>query len=228
MLQDIAEDHAQKLGFGLRHLTKNNKAWVAARYHIKILRYPRQKQNITLKTWPSGQKGLLYYRDFEMLDENGDTLVLATSGWLVIDLKSRRPLRPRTALDNFPTVDKRAIDTDFEPLPEPQKCEHSKEFATRFSDIDVNRHINSTVYLTWAIETMPRDFLWNHLPSEIKIAFKSETLFGDTVIAKADILNGNKNPRALHLITDSRTSEEAARLTTTWTPINNTDNKDNF
>ena len=222
LLQNIANEHATKLGFGLVELTANNKAWVAARYHIKTLRYPRQNQNITLKTWPSGQKGLLFYRDFEILDETSDPLISATSGWLVIDLKTRRPLRPRMALDNFPIVEKRTIDTNFEQLPEPENCDHKRDFATRFSEIDVNRHINSAVFVTWAIESVPPELLLSSEPCEIEIAFKSEVIFGQAVEVNTQLQKINTETCALHLIYDKQTRREAARLRTVWKPHNDT------
>jgi len=224
LLQNIANEHAVKLGFGLEELTANNKAWVAARYHIKISSFPRQDQQLTLKTWPSGQKGLLYYRDFEILDETGAVLISATSGWLIIDLKTRRPLRPRMALDNFPIVEKRAIDTNFEQLPELENCDYKKDFATRFGEIDVNRHINSAVFVTWAIESVPPEMLLSSEPCEIEIAFKSEVLFGQTVEVDTQLQKINTETRALHLITDKQTGKEAARLRTVWKP-NDTDIK---
>lgn len=224
LLQNIANEHATKLGFGLAELTANSRAWVAARYHIRIDRFPRQDQKLTLRTWPSGQAGLLYYRDFEILDKSGDPLISATSGWLVIDLKSRRPLRPRNALDNFPIVDKRTIDTNFQQLPELETCDHKKDFATRFSEIDVNRHINSAVFVTWAIESMPRELLLSCQPCEIEIAFKSEVLFGQTVEVNTQLQNNDHQTHALHLITDKQTQQEAARLRTAWKP-NDTDIK---
>ena len=40
LLQDIAGEHASRIGIGVEDLGKKGVAWFAAKYHIKIERYP--------------------------------------------------------------------------------------------------------------------------------------------------------------------------------------------
>ncbi|MBN1457073.1 MAG: hypothetical protein JW912_04390, partial [Sedimentisphaerales bacterium] len=82
--------------------------------------------------------------------------------------------------------------------------------------IDANDHVNSTAYLMWAIETMPKDILKLYQLTEIEIAFKNETLYGQKVIAKTQITDENNSVTAIHTITNERTNQEAARLRTLW------------
>src|SRR4030066_143928 len=96
--QDAASEHADKLGAGVIELMRLNLTWVISRYHIKIFRYPRWTETIELATWPSLNEGLSPLRDFEVKDKRGETLAAATSSWMLIDLKTKRPGPPAHAL----------------------------------------------------------------------------------------------------------------------------------
>lgn len=214
--QNIANEHATALGFGFEDLTAKQMAWFARSYHITILNYPMWQQAITIRTWPSDQKRLLCLRDFEILDSSGGVLISASSSWMVINTKTKRPLRPDRDFKEFVYNRKRALDTEFDDIPDLTGCDFENIFTPRFGEIDLNRHINSAVYLSWAIETMPADFLWDHFPCQIEIAFLSELFFENVVLAKTQFTQSDPQPTAIHLICDRDTQTPAARLKTTW------------
>ena len=216
LIQDIAADYAARIGIGVEHLAQKGLAWFAAAYHIIIHKYPRWQQELTIRSWLSGQKKLYALRDIEITDKDNDLLISVSSGWLVIDIEKRRPKRPDRALGPIPDIDKRTIDISFDPLPEPQTTDTEKTFEPLFSQIDQNNHVNSTAYLTWAIETMPTNILQTKQLTEIEIAYKNETLHGQHITAKTQLINDRDELTAIHLITNNETKTEAARLRTKW------------
>ena len=135
---------------------------------------------------------------------------------MVINMKTKRPVRPDRDLKEFVFNHQRALDTDFEDIPDLACCDYEKVFTPRFGEIDLNRHVNSAVYLAWVIETMPDDFLWDHFPCEIEITFLSELFFGRDVLAQSQLVQEAPAPIALHLICDRDTQTPAARLRTIW------------
>jgi medium-chain acyl-[acyl-carrier-protein] hydrolase len=215
-LQNIAADHAARIGFGIEHLAAKGFTWFTARIHIKVNRYPYCNERVTMRSWPSGDKKLFAFRDFEILDDNQEVLIAASSAWFVIDIEKRRPRRPQQALGQLPKVDARAIETNFDPLPELEKADTEKTFEPLFSQIDTNDHINTTAYLMWAIETMPKEILQTKQLTEIEIAYKNETLYGQHVTAKTQLINNGDELTAIHQITNNETNTEAARLRTRW------------
>ena len=158
-LQDVASEHAKGLGLSVTDLYPRNFTWVLSRYHIKIERYPLWGESIKVETWPSGRQRLLAIRDFEATDEKGDTLVLATSSWILINLQNKRPLRLDDSLPEYPVLDRRTIEDDFKPLPVLEKTDIELPFRVRMSDLDLNTHVNHTVYIQWALETVPQEIL---------------------------------------------------------------------
>ena len=216
LLQDIAEEHASRIGIGVKDIGKKGFAWFAAKYHIKIERYPQWREELTMRSWLSGQQKLLALRDFQIVDSGDNVIISASSGWLVIDIEAKKPRRPDRSLGDVPHSEKRALETTFDSLPDVEQPDIEKTFDPMFSQIDQNNHVNSTAYLMWALETMPDETMKSHHPVEIEIAFKNETLYGHTITAKTQITTNGNHITAAHLIINNQTNEEAARVRTQW------------
>lgn len=217
LLQNIASEHAMRLGLGFKQLSTDGMTWVARRYHIRIAGCPRWSDEITIRSQPTGQKGLLWYRDFEITGTDGDVLITASSAWIVLDLKTKRPVRPKLLDVKFDFLLEKATDVGFEDIPDPTGCDLEHNYRVRFADLDLNEHVNNAVYLGWAIETLGADFLRTHYPCEFEIAFHAETFFGHEVSVKTQYLKPKSDVvRAIHIICDKQTQKEAARLQTTW------------
>lgn len=220
ILQDIAAEHAMKLGFGVNDLYEKSLAWFLGRLSVRVDRYPRCHEDITVTTWPCGGKGLISFRDFQITDSAEKIIAAASSGWLVVDLNRRRPLRPNRALGDFPLNPRRALETDFDEIEEPAEFQFSKTFEPRFEEIDLNNHVNNSIYLTWATESMPRQILNGYTPAEIDIAFKSEVALGKPVTVKTDITEDWKDTKtAIHSIRQKESPAIAAKLKTIWKPV---------
>ena len=86
-------------------------------------------------------------------------------------------------------------------------------------DIDLNGHVNNAVYVGWAVETAPGDFLEHHHPRRIDVCFKKESLYGNGVIAKTT--REEKNPlETFTTIFLEKTGEELACLNIRWRAVN--------
>ena len=108
-LQDAAGEHAARLGVSVPVLLRKNLTWVLSRYHVHFHSFPPVHNNVHLKTWPSAREGRFALRDFELTDDDGNAVVSATSSWMLIDLKSRRPVRIDEHLPDLPSVPRRMI-----------------------------------------------------------------------------------------------------------------------
>jgi medium-chain acyl-[acyl-carrier-protein] hydrolase len=216
LLQDIAEEHALRIGIGMEDLAKKGFVWFAAKYHIRVERYPQWQEKVTMRSWLSGQQKLLALRDFQVVDSQDTVIISASSGWLVIDIDAKKPRRPDRSLGEVPYSEQRALNTRFNRLPDVEAADIEKTFWPMFNQIDQNDHVNSTAYLMWALETMPDEIMKSHHPVEIEIAFKNETLYGHQVTAKTQIAADGDSITATHVIINLHTNEESARIRTVW------------
>lgn len=172
-LQGMGDAHAEKLGVGYAYCQSHGCAWVVTHYLVDIIEMPTEREEIEITTWPSTQDALRATRDFEIRGADGRLLVRATSQWVLIDLKTRRPLRLSEHLPPFEIHAVRAWDRTFDKFPD-FDAEKTHVFKCRFDDIDVNQHINNAVYAVWATESVGYDFRNTHKLVRIEMNFKRE------------------------------------------------------
>ncbi len=217
-LMEAASEHAARLGVSVLDMFKKNLTWVLSRWHIKFLRYPGLWHTFDVHTWPSLRQGTFSLREFEVFDEKGP-LLQATTSWLALDLASKRPVRMEQFLPDFELETRRALQDDFEPLPKLEEPDLEMEYPVFRSYLDVNRHVTSTAYILWALETTPEDILLELRPSEIEINYRAETFYGDRIISRSQRLSEPEQPTFLHTLLRAGDGKELAVLRTVWSDL---------
>ncbi len=215
-LQDAAGDHAGRLGLSVVDLFKRDMTWVLSRYHVLIHRHPALGARLEVVTWPSGKHGFFAIRDFEVSDGGGPVLS-ATSSWMVIGLEKKQAVKVDDVVGPRYAVEKRALNDPFASLPVLSARESDVRFRVETGHLDWNRHVNNAVYVQWAFESVPVDFLMSRRPMEIEVSYRAEALYGDEVQSVAQRLpDGDAGPVFLHQILNATTGVELARLRTRW------------
>ena len=103
LAQEIAQHGADCLGFGHDPMAEHGATWVLSRMHIIFEKMPKWKDDVRFETWHKALNGLLFLRDFEMLDAERNVLVSATSSWLIMDVAERLLCRPDRFSGLIPT-----------------------------------------------------------------------------------------------------------------------------
>lgn len=212
-LQDAAFDHSIRLRSSIFDLFPLGLTWVLSRYHVRILRYPLAKELIRIQTWYSGSQRPFHLREWRILDPQGEELLLATSSWLIVDLKTGRPSDRDFTLKNFLPTEKRAIEDEFKPLPVPRRQDITRRFPVRVSDTDLNRHVNHVQHILWSLESVPEEFLSDRVPVGIEVSYKGEILFGQETTVATEV---REDGTCLHRLIIEPGGKEAARLRTVW------------
>ncbi len=215
-LQEAANLHAARLGFSVEALRAKNQTWVLSRYHVLIKKFPSWKDRITVRTWPSGVQGSFAIRDFEMLSEEGKQFAVATSSWVLLNLKTKRPERVESILPELSTYGKRALHDQFSTLPILEKADLEQTIQVRMSDLDVNRHVNHVIYIQWALETVPREILEHKQPVEIEAGYRAEAFYGDQILSRIQTVKADQPTVFLHQLIRKNDGADLTRLRTTW------------
>lgn len=216
-LMESAAAHAAALGVSVFDLGRKNLTWVLSRYHVRLLRYPLFGETVTVRTWPASRKGVFTLRDFEV-EGSGGPVARATTSWLAVDLDNRKPVDLEARLGDFPLRTVRALPDEFDPLPRPEKADLIREYPVLKSHLDFNRHVNNSVYIQWAIETVPREILFSMSPAEIEINYRGEVFYGDRIRVTTERVEEAPEATFLHRVLRVRNGgeSEAATLRTTW------------
>lgn len=212
LFQDGADLNAEELGVGYGFCIQNQLTWMGSGYHLKINRLPKRDENLVLTTWPSGVKPLVAIRDFELKNDKGETLVVASSSWILIDLIRKRPLPVQQYVGHLKAIEDRSLEGDFSKIILPETFDCSVSELVREDDIDVNLHVNNAVYPSWILDSLPTDFLKTHELKEFKIQFKQGAENGNDVKISTKI----EGDMTYTLIHEPEMKKEYARVVACW------------
>lgn len=186
-LQDIASEHAVKLGYGREDLIKQNHFWVLSRIYAVITEMPAWEDTLTIKTWPRGIDKLFAIRDYTVRFSDGRPAAAATSSWLIIDQTTRKIQRPEARLTTFNSGKEieRSLDRNSEKInPALPGSRQTPVFSVRVSDLDVNLHTNNARYLKWVSDSYDLGFIMNHVPYSAEINYLAESRFNENIFIR--------------------------------------------
>lgn len=182
LLQEIAGNHAKALEFDIEDLRNRDITWVLHKLHVRMKRYPDWRETIQITTWPSSGDRLRAYRDFNIKDQQGKELGVALSYWLLMNLKSRRPVRiPDEIIRMGLTSQDHVLPLTKEKLEWELKEADENIFTVRRTDLDINQHANNVAYIRWIMETVDEQTYTNGHCSEFTIQYNEEAGLRDKI-----------------------------------------------
>jgi acyl-ACP thioesterase len=214
-LQEIAGWHAAELGVGLDGLRARGLTWILARQRLELPAPVALGDTLAVETWPSGIERLAATREFLARRGDGREAVRATTAWYVIELATRKLVRPDEVLDpRFPRTRAPSVAPLGRKLPALAHWELQKRFHVRFADIDQNLHVTNASYVGWAMEAMPVELWRASRLATVEVHYLAEVLHGAAILSRVS----RTGPDAYaHAIVAEEDGKELARLATTWT-----------
>ena len=211
---EAAWNHAEQLGIGYSDLSKQNQFWVLSRLLVQVDRYPEWGDRVTLNTWPRGISSVFALRDFELMDSERRRLAGGASSWLVLDAATHRPQRIDKLLLRIPNqIARMSLQRDPAKLPTPETSAVTLTTSVRYSDIDVNQHVNSARYVGWLLDSYPPDFHLKHSLRTLEINYVGETLWGENVSVRSQ----QNNPLGFSHLIVKPDGAELCRAQLEWT-----------
>lgn len=175
--QEVAETHASGNNLGYEWSIRNGMIWVEVQGDFEFVRRPSWKEQVSLRSNTGKATALQARRFVEMSDAEGRVIARADLMWVLIDVKSRRPIPLKRAMAEMPDECPAIISTPLEEASDFELSESVNMVAPR-RDVDFNGHINNGSYLIWALETLPEHMQPSTAPRRIRIQFKRETFAG--------------------------------------------------
>jgi len=214
-LQDIAWEHAGRLGFGYEQLARKDLFWVLSRLKIEIIKYPAWNDKVILKTWPRGSEKLFAYRDYAIEDKNGNLLIGATSAWLILDRVKHRP-QPSGFLSNVPSFsESRVRENDLKKLPAVENDKKNRFIKVLFSHLDMNQHMNYGRYIQWIMDSYPYEIHLSDRLKSLEINFLAEAELNDWIAVETQKMPGTEN-QFLHSLIRKHDKKEITRARLIW------------
>jgi medium-chain acyl-[acyl-carrier-protein] hydrolase len=221
-MQDIASDHAVKLGFGRDDLMRDNRFWVLSRMYAVIKEWPLWEDSIIIKTWPNGTDKLFALRNYEVCYPDGRHIASGSSSWLILDRNTKKIQRPDSILIHYNPN----LHSENSPVRYASKLEPAVEnesilsgYKIKVSDLDVNLHSNNVQYLKWVCDTYSLDFVMKNIPQSAEINYLAESVYNEEIIIRTSVdkVNGIYYN---HSIIRTNDKKELCRIRIEWKEIN--------
>ena len=154
VFQNLASFNSDAVGYGVLNVPKTGKTWVVVDWKLRVLRRPRYGENVLVRTWGRNTEGLISLRDFEIRSDN-ELCAVATSKWMLIDLKTRKPIEIDEEIINaFGEHNEFEVfmDEEYEKIKPLETYDKSKKINIRKSDLDFNNHVNNIKYFDYISE----------------------------------------------------------------------------
>ncbi len=190
--QDIAGNHTIECGVGWETMQEQNVFWVLSRMKIHIVEFPEWRQKVKVSTWSNGSDGLFAYRNFLVEDESGKVFVKASSMWLMVNIETRRIVRPDDFMRDFPLCAEKLFDVDPEKIPSLTDKQIFIPSIVTFTETDMNFHVNNVSYIERIINSFDFEYIANHSVVDFEINFIKEALPGDNLSVSREQVADNE------------------------------------
>ncbi len=178
IFQDCSIFQSEALGFGPQLLRRERKAWVLSHWHIAIDRYPSLAETVTIGTFANRFKAVTAYRNFYMLDSEGQTIARASSSWGFMDMASGKPCRPAPEhLAAYKTKEALEMPPETRKILLPETFETCDPMPVHPDQIDTNNHVNNAQYVKMALAALPSIAR----PHILRVDFRRAAVMGDTI-----------------------------------------------
>lgn len=182
IMQETAAEHCNRVQASHAQLEERGLCWVLSRTGVSMKKLPRYGEHVTVETYLMPVKHLFYPRGNVIRDASGAVIGEANSYWLLMDLSTRRMVNDEYVQSCLPPPRQREepvrLNRPIRPLNE--EAERAV-LQPRFSEFDLNGHVNNTHYMDWCCDALGFDVLNGKHIAEFFVYYENELRAGATV-----------------------------------------------
>lgn len=214
-LQEMAASHAENLHLGFVEMMDEKKTWVLVQMLIHIDKYPTLHEKINITTWSNGPDGRFALRDFVIRDAQENIIGGASSTWFVIDVNKKSICRLDKYFEGY-----NYDNIEYALGRKPERIKPFSDSETQFlrevkySDLDINGHLNNVRYSDFIIDSFPGDFLNTHNVKEIEMNFLKESKLGNKLYIHTKM--GERDNEFLHCLENQDLNNTSFTARTQW------------
>lgn len=184
ILENAFAKHSNSLKVGLEDIIKMGYTIVLLSWKLEINNRPKYKDKLKVNTWVKETSKMYFYRDFEIII-NDDVAVKATSKWMLLDIKTFKPVMNLELIKKQNPIDKDVFETrDIKRLKELDNYSKKLKYYIRKSDIDLNNHVHNLNYIDMALEVIDDKYY-----SNIEIEYLKEIKYNDKISIMSEKIN---------------------------------------
>lgn len=189
LLQEAATQASMALHVsGPEALEKYNALWMVNRNWVELEQPIRWNDSLTIRTWHRGAFGASSYRDFDIY-RDGEYIGQGVTSWVMVDVDTHKLLRLKD-LAEFQGTDGGELmkSIKLRRVALPEEFDHRSRRDMRYSDTDINGHINNIHYADFVCDALHFErvcqgkFVRRFQLDYINECMAGETLWVDTAV----------------------------------------------
>ena len=183
-VQQIGTEQLDRMGLTYEKLWEEKQCFVLAKLGMKIYRMPVSDEEITVYSSPQGTRGAQFLREVTFASDSGEKLIEVQTIWLLMDPESRKIVRPqefRHTLPAVPPQEQMTGDYGNQRIKVSGPVIWQGEHLVMYSDIDINHHMNNTVYADIITDALPYEVMTGQEMETFFIQYHREAVLGDCV-----------------------------------------------
>ena len=149
LFKEAAIHHANQGHIGTSIMEDKGESWILNRVALKLERYPKLDETLTIRTWATRLTQFKGFREFRIM-AGDQTIGQVSTLWLYINIQKKSfskipfeieqafPVRPDEIY--FKHLDRLR-------LPKPGDGSTKTSISLRYTDIDGNHHVNNAAYM---------------------------------------------------------------------------------
>lgn len=188
-MQEAATQAAEHGGFGREVIMgRHNGFWMLTRMWYRIDRPLRWNDALTVHTWHRGAKGAVSYRDYDLYV--GDQKIgEGVSAWVLADVDTHKLIRLSAVTEMAETHGgELRKEKNLNKLKSPAELEAVEERIMRYSDTDINGHVNNTRYADFVCDAMRMDKMPpERFLAEMQIGYLAECHPGEILSIRSGV-----------------------------------------
>ena len=190
-MQETAECGVKQYDIGTYELGSKGYCWIILQMSVRLTSLPKWKDTFKIRTWNSGIEGLFYTRQYRIFDDDNNEIGCANSKWIIADINTHRPVRPKVISELFDDPDsgkvlsvpqdEPCVNVEIPKLVFPDTASLGTSIITKYADyseIDHNNHVNNTRYISWAYDCLNKAGIDTEKVREFDITYHAEVKEG--------------------------------------------------
>ena len=180
-VEQVSADHARAFGMDDKFFQDHNVAFLVGKQALQFVRVPRRTEALTLTTRAEHSRRGAIKRITTVTDAAGKLVATVDCRWILVDLTGGHIMRePNWTVEGFwnETVEGEL------PL-QLHKCREgltsAGEWTVRYSQCDLNGHLNNAFYLDLVCDALPLDVVRKGPVTFASINYHREVPMGETV-----------------------------------------------
>ena len=192
-LLNVAGFHSHDRGFGIDKLNEENHTWVLSRLALEMTDLPYQYESFSIDTWVENVYRLFTDRNFAVYNKKGTPIAYGRSVWAMINTLTRKPV-DLMAMHSGDIADY-ICDKEC-PIEKPSRIKVTSQEAAsvlpvKYSDIDINGHVNSIRYIEHILDLFPVEMFREKRVRRFEMAYVAETMADDKMAFYIDKVDDN-------------------------------------